>query len=293
MTVADESIAMVALVSQLLREGDQRLARNALGQTGPSTVDSLINARILIPDGTLASVICDACDTHHFASVLYGGPNSECGWYCPEVGFVSADVGTVAAVSFSLSSFLPLMHASLSASFGPARLRTRRLEGTETWILGVWQIGQSWTTVALSRESTFLSATRRNAALEALPRSDAGLILEVAESASFDPPRGFGVLHFTSSVAFDREGHLSAIDNIFIRAVASQMSETEEPRLGRPSLEADVFNVIKRMLAAGTTANAISVPLVERAWAEMHQGKPRPARSTIRGHVRTWRSRHL
>jgi hypothetical protein len=61
----------------------------------PEKLKPLISAGIIVPTGHVSSVLCTECSDPHTAEVDSVG--GDLGWYCPEVGFVTADPVDVAA----------------------------------------------------------------------------------------------------------------------------------------------------------------------------------------------------
>lgn len=242
----------IALLSDLLREGDQRTAARAFGARRASMIAKLVRAGILIPDGVVDATICDACDSHHLVEVLSCGPDGSYGWDCPEVGLVAADPDALAAFTVRMDRVVAALSKALTAAFGIRRWIPRPLEGADAWLVGAWSIGGAWTTVAVARGLHSAAAAQRTAnALEALPQNDAGLILTIGPDAGFEAPRRFAVVPLTASLILDTEGHLLVAADVLVRAVAPHAARGLVAHAGRPSVEAKVFAMLEPPPLAG------------------------------------------
>ena len=285
----------IALLSDLLCDGDQRMAARACGGRNSPAIAALVQAGMLVPDGVVDTTICDACGEHHLAEVQSCGPDGGYGWHCPEAGFVAADADAVAAISIVTNCVVTVLGELFTAALGAGRWKPRQIDGTDAWIVGVWPIDGAWTTVVLVRRLDSLSAARRTAAaLAALPQNDAGLVLTVVEDAGFEAPIGFAVVPLTASLMLDAEGRLSVDAATVARAVVRHAAARRVAHVGRPRVEEKVFAVLDGLEARRASGTEMEIKLdsgvVTRAWAEFHPHEVPPSAATLRRHIRAWRS---
>jgi hypothetical protein len=292
MTSVRAKVGPEDLVRQLLLDGDRRIRRQAFGDEASPAVGVLIDGGLLVRDGIVDSVVCDACGVAHFADVVPEGPHGALGWHCPDTGFVIADNAILEAVTFSVERCLQLVRSALSEVYGPPRGRIRQLPGTETWTLGTWQVAGSMTTVVISRDpDTQSAALRRATSIASLPKYDVGIML-VLEEGMIDNSMEFLVLPIGHCISVDTLGRISIVDELFVRAVAGRAKRPGIASTGRPNLRAEVFSVITRLVASGVPVGAINAGMVRRSWSE-ELSTTCPAPSTLRKHVSGWKSQNL
>jgi hypothetical protein len=279
----------IELLGQMIEAGDKRMAASAYGGRDGPALSALLRAHLLGPDGLLGTTICDACEHPHVVDIEFGGDGS-CGWYCPEAGYVPADREALVALAIDTGRIIPAIGAAFSEAFGERRWTPRPL-GPEAdgWIIGAWQIGGGWTTVALARRLDSTDVARGTAsALAALAPNDAGLVLTTRQHTGFEPPRRFTALPLEVALILDSAAHLSASADAIIQAVTPHFAVRLAAHAGRPGVAAKVHTVLDCLRARGTLPSSATAlaGAVARAWPEFYAGEPPPAASTLRRHVK-------
>ncbi len=280
----------IVLLSDLLCDGDQRIAARACGGRKSPAIVALVQAGMLVPDGVVDTAVCDACGEHHLAEVESCGPDGGYGWHCPEAGFVAADPDAVAALSIVTNCVVTALGELFAAAFGAGRWKPRQIDGTDAWIVGAWLIDGAWTTVTLARLDSLGTARRTAAALAALPQNDAGLVLTAFEDAGFEAPLGFAVVPLTASLMLDTTGRLSVDVATLARAIARHAAARRVAHVGRPGVEAKVFAVLDSLEARPASGEALNAGVVKRAWPEFYPQEKPPSPVTLRRHISRWRS---
>jgi hypothetical protein len=179
-------------------------------------------------------------------------------------------------------------------AFGQRRWTPRPLDGTDAWIVGTWQIGGASTTVALARGLDAAPTSRRTRdALAALPPNEAGLVLTIGDDAGFEPPRRFAAIPLAASMVLTDEFRLSVVADQIVRVVAVQADARLIAHVGRPGVEAKVFEVLDNLDARDALPDVRKSlsGVVKRAWEQFYPNEAAPKPSTLRRHIANWRSR--
>lgn len=283
----------LALLCGLLATGETRIAAASVGGRDTPMARTLIKTGLLIPDGTLATTICDACDHHHMADIVFDPKSGRHGWRCSEAGFVAADSDAIAALALGMAATSAALARTFSVHYGAGRWTSRAVEGDDVWVIGVWMIAGASTTVTLARHlDTSRAAVRIRERLAALPSNDAGLVLTVDDDAGFEPPPRFCALPLTLAVSLAEDGGLSVADELLRRTLRKIASAPLKLHMGRPGVEKLVFAVLDGLAMGGDLPDSRSglAGIVGRAWPNYHPNIPCPQASTLRKHVRAWRS---
>ena len=247
------------LLATLLAAGDGRVAARAYGGLQAASVAVLIAGGLLVSDGVLDTVICDACNEPHLAEVTFDTSRDCRGWHCPEAGFVKATPEEIAALAFSTGRVAAALADAFAVAFGRGRGRPRQLEETAAWFIGTWPISGRWTTVVMVRPPPNMADARRvSAALSALPTAEAGLVLHVDSASTFEPPPPFLAASFETYVLFDDGRHLhvdaKSVTALLARAVALHVSP------GRPTIVDKVHGILDALLARGRVRRSLEGP---------------------------------
>ncbi|NQW10884.1 MAG: hypothetical protein HQ481_13515 [Alphaproteobacteria bacterium] len=285
----------IALLCDLLTDGEQRVAMQAIGGRASPAVSALLRADLLVPDGVLETTICDACEVHHPVDVVFDAERGTHGWRCPEAGFVTADSDAVAMVSLSMKRTAAAVSGAFTDAFGYRRWALRPIAGAGAWVVGAWCIGGAWTTVILARYLCSASESHRTReALVRLSPNEAGLVLTIGDSEGFEPPRRFAAVPLAEAIAPINGSRLVADSRLLQRIVTPLAAGRLVAHAGRPGSEAKVAAVLEGLeargdLPAGTKGLS---GVVARAWEEFHPHEGSPAPSTLRKHIAAWRSRY-
>lgn len=283
----------IELLSDLLQDGDLRVARGAFGGHDAAAIATLVRAGLIVPAGIFEATVCEACHDHHLVEVDSDRADGSYGWHCPEAGFVVCDPDALAALFISIDRVVTALSKAFTVAFGTPRWKPRPLDGTYAWIVGVWTIGGVWTTVALARGLELAATARRTGdAIAALAQNDAGLVLTIGEDAGFEPPTRFITVPLTAAVMLEADGQFSVDTHVLVRAVVSRATAPLTLHVGRPSVELKVFTVLDGLSALGELPGG-RTPLggvVMRAWSRFHSNEQSPKPSTLRKHIGRWRS---
>lgn len=274
-----------SLLSALRRDRNQRTTARASGRLADLRRGSPIPADLLVyrdrvPDTTMLDAIWEAL----------GGTDS---WRCLKAEFVATDPDAVAALYSPMNDVVAALSDAFTDTFGRRRWEPRPLDdGIDAWVVGVWEIEGVSTTVALARGlDATLAARRTRDALAALLPNEAGLVLTIGDDAGFEPPPGFASLPLTAAIRLNDEHRLSVVADLITRAVRARGRRTAH--VGRPSVEAEVFDVLNGLKASAELDEdtACLAGIAARKWPEFHPDKAAPKPATLRKHARSWSRR--
>jgi hypothetical protein len=284
----DDTVEALDLLCEIAESGETRFAARTFDGRA-SAVSVLIRAEILTRDGVVSSVVCDACDEVHEATLEYF-PKGEChGWYCPNVGRIEADAGAVIALSFSIERVVSRLCEAFRETFGPPRWRTRLIEGTRSWIVAAFKIGAADTTLVLASGLRATSAAQAlHNALAGLPQNDAGLVLVTDDQELLPPlPKRLRSLPLQAAVQLRENGSFEVDAHLVRRAIGSARSDTRG-RAGRPSLEQSVWCILDAIGADPDSQRLAAA--VRTAWPDYFPDDEMPKRTSLKNHVSAWRT---
>ena len=134
---------------------------------------------------------------------------------------------------------------SFRRAFGPHRWRSKRINGTRSWIVATFKIGAADTTVVLASGIRETSAAQAlHSALEGLPQNDAGLLLLTDDHELLPPaPKRFRSLPLQAAVQLLENGSFEVDARLVRRTIGAAMSDTLG-RAGRPSLKQQIWNIL-------------------------------------------------
>ena len=288
-----DTVDPMALLSDLLLDGDQKTTARWCSETAVPAVDALIRAGLLVPDGVVDAIFCELCDDHH--EIVCGPPFTFHKWQCPKARFTVADPDAIRLYSITMSGAVAFLSNAFGDTFGRRRRAPRLLDdGIDAWIVGTWKIEGVLTTIVLARGLDVAPISRRACdLLVAQPQDEVGLVLTIGDDAGFEPPRRFASLPLADSMHLTDECRLSVVTDRITRAVRPQAWARLLSHAGRPSVEAQVFRVLDHLDACaelGDVTKGLS-GIVARAWEQFYPGERAPARSTLRKHIASWRLR--
>jgi hypothetical protein len=280
----------LALLAALLVTGDQRIAERGIDDFGDKSIETLVRAGFLIPDGQLDSVICEACSEPHLVPVILDQERQQYDAYCPLEGFLGRTHEEVAALSFTIAGAAVLLGRAMSAAFGPGRDRPRTIDD-DAWLLGYWSIAGRWTSVVIALSIGRATTARRvGDALASLPRPEQGLVLASAEAAGFHPPAPFLCIPFESAFELDDDGGIQVATGPIV-AAATITSAPLLAKGGRPGIGPQVVTVLDSLLAQRRISRLDSSlsGIVAASWHLYFPGEQPPKSSTIRKYAALWR----
>ncbi|MEQ9335143.1 hypothetical protein [Thalassobaculum sp.] len=283
----------IALLCDLLAEGDQRISAEAIGGRNAPEAIALSEAGLIVPDGVIDTTICNACDEVHLAEIDTDPDSGGYSWLCPDAGFVAADCDIIAAYAVSMQRLATAVSDALSETFGRCRWRMRRLDDTSAWMLGVWSIGSASTIVVLARGlAASAEAQRVRQALLRLPRNDAGLVITIGGLEGLEPPPRFASAPL-DAIAFIEGSALLVDAQVIDRSVAPHLFESLHARGGRPGYAMQVKEILTRLDQRGELPKSGTglAGIVRREWTKIYPNEEPPAPSTVRNHIAVWRAR--
>lgn len=275
----------MSMLCALVDAGTTRLALASLRESGEATVRRLLDGGFLVADGVVDTVVCDACGAMHEATVTYHAAGQGYVWHCPELGRVEADPADLCAVALRPERFRDALVAGLGTLFGSRRGKPRRLGERGDWLLGIYTIAGAATT-AVFGPGRRIEDPGPTAAIAALPRTEAGLVLIAGgDAARVTLPTGYRALPLESVATIGDDGAL-AFDRRLIERTVLAAVPAKRSRGGRPALEAEVWSVLDALrLKPGTRGK---VGAVRRNWKTYFPDVDIPVDSTLQKHVASW-----
>ena len=272
------------LLCAVLRSGEDTIRGAAFGRM--QDVQPLIAAGILVEQGTVSSVHCDACDEGHMASINRHPVTGKLVWRCPEVSYVEVEADDIRAFRVELSTFI----ARLSAAFAvPRRNHSEIIRGR------LWRIGPARTYTRLAdvwfmRHPPLVATVAEfSDRLTLSLQSDVGLLLHAGGAgASTDALlEKFLVLSLDELVAIDSDGRLSVDPDALDRAIEIALPDPVPNGPGRPSGIEDTRTVLNWLGERGYLPDGrnAAAKAVRENWSSVFPRKSPPAQSTINSHV--------
>jgi len=244
---------------------------------------------LLVEDGVVDAVICDACDTPHRARTAREG--DDWGWACPDEGFVPCPLDDLRRWQVTRQAFARKIAASLTLP--------RSFDAVDE-ASGLLRLGRM--AVADLRAELFLTFAPMNAnllaaittAIAKLHAPDHVIVLQ----ALSEPEGGVALLPSCSALPFVEvltiapDGGIAIDWALLERCIADLLASRKVAAPGRPSgIEATravlSYLIARGLLPSGRNATARAVLA---HWTDVFPGAPKPAESTIKEHLSTLRS---
>jgi hypothetical protein len=276
----------LSLMFEIAGNGDRRVAKRPYDEAGAFT--ALVKAGLVVPSGVFDEVVCDACDSPHFATVLRLA-HGRFGWRCPLVGLVEAEVERVSAFDLDPARALVKLAEAASTELGRSRYSARLLPAAGSAVLGVWAIRGMSVTFAISFRLGSMSEWQSlTAELRTLPRTDAGILIVGDQDGGVPAPDGYDVMPV--SMAFElKAGRVGLLVRELEAVVGNLKRAGESRRGGRPSAQANIFAVLDAV--ARNTDGCPGAAQAKAAWSKYGRGEPVPSASTFKRHAKIWRER--
>jgi hypothetical protein len=102
-------MSSIDVLAAILSSREETIRGAAFGD--PTQLRPLLSAGIIMPAGSVRSILCTECSAPHAAEVESN--RSRTGWYCQEAGFVPVDLAVVAAFSVQTDVLAQRMHTAL------------------------------------------------------------------------------------------------------------------------------------------------------------------------------------
>jgi hypothetical protein len=239
------AIEPIQVLCRLVESGEERVAARALGGPESLALSALTKGGLLVPDGVISSIVCDACDRLHESLVEYF-PGRKCyGWYCPKAGQIDTPNETVLALRLDLHQLVHRLSTAFCESFGSKRGRVAPLAETSSWTLAAYQIARLETTVLLAaRVDNARAANTLNEQLAKLIPMDTGLVLLTADrEVPLHLPGRFRTLPLSEAVLVQADGTFSVCEQV-IASTIETAGRDRYGRAGRPSLEQSIWQVL-------------------------------------------------
>lgn len=181
----------------------QRGRVQSCGYSSLPAYDDLIKTGLIEEAGVVSSMMCDECDHPHASKVVY--EDSQYGYYCPELGFVSKPRSELIAVQPNLATFVSQIADALDC-----RRRKSSPLDKNTWRIGA--IESTAGDVVLYLHPTLQNARDMRdvkAALTSEVKSPFGVILTSTGTLTARP---FVTAQLDDMLSFDKKaGKLSVV----------------------------------------------------------------------------------
>lgn len=235
----------------------------------------LMAAGLVRRQGLVQSVLCDACDTGHDATILF--QDGRYGNLCPEAGFVPVERPDLIAVAADLDE----LSTQVAAALGCGVRRPRRI-ANESWHVGTVKTETADIAVYIHpclRTLQDLSAL--DAALRRQVRSRFGLVLTACGTL---PVPGMTAAPLDQVFGFDRaHGRLVAEADL-----ATIVGAPVARKGGRPATYADRITAIIADRAANgrtETGKNAETRAIQAEYAARFPGDQPPSHSTVGRHL--------